>query len=161
MNKTLKEELEELFRGFSWNIKGFIDTEGNTYPIPAIPQVITGIFETLAVPRIKEMAKQKYKCAVEQGKPREYPQITLYGGDIGEGKIAIDIKTTRRTGKGRVSRFSLGSYGSYFRKPNKKMPGCRYPYGNYKEHWIVGFIYTWKHRKAPIRQGRLQQQQGV
>lgn len=139
-----RKDLEELFETFSWNIKGFIDTEGNIYPIPTIPQVITGIFEALTVPKIKELIRRKYKCTMEQGNPREYPQITAYGGDISEGKIAIDIKTTRRTRKDRVSRFSLGSHGSYFRKPDKKLAGCRYPYGDYREHWIVGFIYTWE-----------------
>jgi len=143
MDRTLKKELRELFKDFSWNIRGFIDTEGNIYPIPTIPQVITGIFEALTVPKIKELMKHKYKCTVEEGNPREYPQITVYGGDVGEGKIAIDIKTTRRTRKGRVSRFSLGSHASYFRKPNEKKAGCRYPYGDYREHWIIGFIYTW------------------
>ena len=23
------------------------------------------------------------------------------------------------------------------------MPGCKFPYGEFDEHWIIGFIYSW------------------
>ena len=37
--------------------------------------------------------------------------------------------------------FTLGSYRSYIRDPQGKK-GILYPYKEYKEHWIIGFLYT-------------------
>jgi hypothetical protein len=93
--------------------------------------------------KIVEPLKQKYNCQVVIGKPREYPQLTLFGGEIGEKKIAIDVKSARKLTSTRTTRMSLGSYAGYFRYPNKKMRGCVFPYGEYKEHWIIGVLYTW------------------
>jgi hypothetical protein len=143
MPVNIKADLEELLRDFKWNIRGFIDTEGRIYPVPEIPQVITGIFEAMIMTRIVEPLKQKYKCKVVIGRPREYPQLTLYGGEIGEKKIAIDVKSARKLTNTRTTRMSLGSCAGYFRQPNRKMPGCVFPYGEYKEHWIIGILYTW------------------
>jgi hypothetical protein len=143
MPENIKADLEELLRNFTWNIRGFIDTEGNLYPIPEIPQVITGIFEAMIMKRIVEPLKQKYACQVVIGGAREYPQLTLFGGKIGGGKVAIDIKSARRITPEQTSRMSLGSCAGYFRNPSKKMAGCVFPYGEYKKHWIIGVIYTW------------------
>jgi hypothetical protein len=139
----LKSDLEQLLCDFTWTIKGFIDDKGNIYELPDIPQVITGIFQEVAKQCIKPFLIENYGCEIIQGGPREYPEITAFGGKLGEGKIAIDIKTTRRMSKNRVSGFSIGSYAHYFLYPNQKLPGCKFPYGDFVEHWIVGFIYTW------------------
>jgi len=144
MSVNIKADLEELLRGFKWNIKGFIDTEGKLYPVPEIPQVITGLFEAMIIPRITEPIQRKYNCEIVLGKPREYPQLTLFGGKIGENKIAIDIKSARKLSGTRISRMSLGSYAGYFRYPDRKLPGCVFPYGDYKEHWIIGILYKWQ-----------------
>jgi hypothetical protein len=69
--------------------------------------------------------------------------MTLVGGKLGDKKIAIDIKTTRRLSRNRISGFTLGSFAGYFLYPERKMPGCKFPYGEFSEHWIIGFIYTW------------------
>ncbi len=76
-----------------------------------------------------------------KGDPREYPEITR--GGFGDKKIAIDIKTARRIGKNRISGFTLGSFAGYFLYPKKRMVGCKFPYGEFEEHWIIGFIYSW------------------
>lgn len=78
-----------------------------------------------------------------QGGVREYPELVLYGGCLGTRKVAIDIKTARRKSRSRITGFTLGSFGGYFLNPNKKMPGCILPYGEFTEHWVVGFIYDW------------------
>ncbi|MCS7192370.1 MAG: hypothetical protein NZ937_05245 [Armatimonadetes bacterium] len=44
----IKQDMERLFSGFLWSIKGFVEEEGNLYPIPEIPQLITGIFQEIA-----------------------------------------------------------------------------------------------------------------
>jgi hypothetical protein len=140
---NIKGDLEDLFGGFRWTIKGFIDNEGKIYELPDIPQVITGIFQEVAKLRVKPFLKEKYNCETVQGGPREYPEITAFGGKLGSEKIAVDIKTTRRLSRNRVSGFSIGSYAGYFVHPDQKLPGCKFPYGEFKEHWIIGFIYTW------------------
>jgi len=143
MKINLKSDLEELFSDFSWKMKGMIDEDGNIYPIPPIPQVITGIFQEITKHKVNKLLKEKYGCEIVQGGPREYPEITAMGGKLGNRKIAIDMKTTRRISKNRISGFTIGSFAGYFLHPDKKMPGCKFPYGEFDEHWIIGFIYTW------------------
>jgi len=143
MKVDLKSDLEQLFSDFRWKIKGMIDEDGNIYPIPPIPQVITGIFQEITKHRVKKFIREKYGCDIVEGGPREYPEITVMGGKFGNKKIAIDMKTTRRIGKNRISGFTVGSFAGYFLSPEKKMPGCKFPYGEFDEHWIIGFIYSW------------------
>lgn len=143
MKIDLKNDLEQLFSDFRWKIKGIIDEDDNIYPIPPIPQVITGIFQEITKHKVKELLKEKYGCDIVQGGPREYPEITAIGGKFGNIRIAIDMKTTRRINENRISGFTVGSFAGYFLYPEKKMPGCKFPYGEFDEHWIIGFIYTW------------------
>ncbi len=140
---NIGRDLARIFTVFVWNIKGFIDTGGNIYPIPEIPQVITGLFQEITKTRVKEFIRQNYRCQEIQGGAREYPEITLFDGLLGSRKIAIDMKTSRRVGPNRISGFTLGSYAGYFAHPDRKMAGCVLPYGEYTEHWVVGFIYDW------------------
>jgi len=139
----IKADLENLFEGFHWTIRGFIDDKGNICDLPDIPQVITGLFQQIAKQRLKPFLRQNYHCEIVQGGAREYPEITAFGGRLGEEKIAFDIKTTRRLSRNRVSGFSIGSYAGYFLHPQQKLPGCKFPYAEFKEHWLVGFVYTW------------------
>lgn len=139
----LKGDLERLFADFRWTIRGFIDDKGHVYPLPDIPQVISGVFQELAKERVRPFLRHEYGCEIVQGDAREYPEITASGGKLGKGKVAIDIKTTRRLSPTRVSGFSIGSYAGYFLHPVRKLPGCKFPYGEFVEHWFVGFIYSW------------------
>src|SRR3972149_11730016 len=139
---NLKADLENLFRGFRWTTKGFVDENGRIYELPDIPQVITGIFQEVAKQRLKPFLRKQYNCEIIQGGAREYPEITAFGGKLGQGKIAIDIKTCRRISRNRVSGFSIGSYAGYFLHPERKLPGCKFPYGEFKEHWLIGFMYS-------------------
>jgi hypothetical protein len=147
----LKADLEKLFRDFHWTITGFIDDEGRVHKLPDIPQVITGIFQEVAKQEIKPFLREKYHCQIIQGGAREYPEITAFGGRLGKDKIAIDIKTTRRLSKNRVSGFSIGSYAGYFLHPDKQLPGCKFAYNEFKEHWVVGFVYTWNPTADSLR----------
>lgn len=140
---NLKGDLEGLFQGFRWTTKGFIDDHGNVYKLPDIPQVITGIFQEVAKQKLKPFLRDHYGCQIVQGGAREYPEVTAFGGKLGEGKIALDIKTTRRISITRISGFSIGSYAGYFLHPERKLPGCKFPYGEFKEHWVIGFVYSW------------------
>jgi len=151
MKINLKSDLEQLFSDFRWKIKGMVDEDGNIYPIPPIPQVITGIFQEITKHKVKKFMREKYKCEIVQGGPREYPEITLIRGEFGNRKIAIDLKTTRRISENRISGFTVGSFAGYFLHPEKKMPGCKFPYGEFDEHWIIGFIYTWNPEANSLR----------
>jgi len=138
-------DLCKLFSNFEWNLKGIIDANNRVYPIPKIPQVITGIFEFLGMRKVVELAS-KYKCEAIESGSREYPDLTLRGGKLGTRFIAVEIKTARKTGTNTCSRMSLGSCAGYFLQPQIKMYGCKFPYGVFTEHLIVGFIYTWNKR---------------
>ncbi len=59
---NIKQDLERLFSGFRWNIKGFVDEEGNLYPVPEIPQLITGIFQEITKGKVKEFARGGQKA---------------------------------------------------------------------------------------------------
>lgn len=141
----ISKDLRELLSGFSWDIKGIIDNNNHIYPIPEIPQVITGIFEAIVLTRVAEPLKVKYECQMIYGGSREYPELTLQSGKLATEVIAIDVKTARRDKDrpNRMSRMSLGSCGVYFKNPNVKKPGCVLPYGKYTQHWILGFVYRW------------------
>ncbi len=138
----LKKELELVMHDITWNFVGILDTEKKLHPIPKNIQ-IQALFEYLALKRLEQLAK-KLKCKIiEASSTREYPDATIEGGKLGDRKIAIDIKTTRRINPNRISGFTIGSYAGYFRNPNRKRPGCRIPYADFTKHWIAGFIYDW------------------
>jgi len=73
--------------------------------------------------------KDKYRCEIVQGEPREYPEMSLIGGRSGNKKIAIDIKTTRRVSKNRIR--CGGHYPA-------KMENCLKVYWNRNNlcHWL-------------------------
>jgi len=145
---NLKEDLEILFKNFKWNIVGIVDNEEKVHPIPKIPQVITGIFEHLGMEKIINLG-EKYGAQIEYSGSREYPDLSLTGGKLDKKIIAFDIKSSRRNNdiKNRCSRMSLGSCAGYFLEPNIKKMGCKRPYSDYSEHWIVGIIYKWNPEK--------------
>jgi len=112
--------------------------------VPSDSRAISAIFEQLVVERIKPLAR-KYHCVLEEGGGREYPDITLRDIPGFEGKIAIDVKTSRKKSVNTIGGFTIGTYLGYFRTPNKKVGTIfRYPYGDYAQHWIVGLCYEFE-----------------
>jgi len=139
--KEFKRELEKIMSDIVWNFVGILDSENKLHPIPKNIQ-IQALFEYLAIKRLRGLAKVLDCKLIESENTRQYPDATLEGGKL-DKRAALDIKTTRRKSGDRISGFTLGSYANYFRHPNRKMPFCRIPYGDFDEHWIIGFIYTW------------------
>jgi len=137
----LKKELEAALGKIKWGFKGIVDIEGKIHPIPKNIQ-IQALFEYMATEPILKMAEKLGVEVMLAESTRAYPDFTLHEGSL-EGPVAVDAKTTRRTGPNSVSGFTLGSYAGYFRQPNKKMPFCTLPYGDYKQHWVCGFIHDW------------------
>jgi Restriction endonuclease EcoRV len=74
----------------------------------------------------------------------QYPEFTLFHPSMPNAKIAIDIKSTYRqrlvSGNIRPFAFTLGSYRPYLQDPLGKK-GILFPYADYIEHWVIGFLY--------------------
>lgn len=140
MVKNLKKELEKIVLDITWNFVGILDVNKKLHPIPKNIQ-IQALFEYLGRERIIDWAKKRGIKVIESTNTREYPDLTLLGGPLGKEIIALDVKTGRRDGN--KTGLTLGSYWGYFRRPDKKMAGCRLPYGQFSQHWIIGFIYDW------------------
>lgn len=140
MVKNFRKEMEKIMSDVAWNFIGILDVDKKLHPIPKNIQ-IQALFEYLARERIINWGKKKKIEIIDATNTREYPDLTLLGKPSDRKVIAVDIKTGRRN-RNRTG-FTLGSYWGYFRHPNKKRPGCRLPYGEFKRHWIIGFIYDW------------------
>jgi hypothetical protein len=147
--EKFKKDLEKLFSDFKWNVCGVIDINGNIIPLPKDSKVITMIFEELGWLRIQKLVKD-YECTCVRGGSRQYPDVTLEGGKLGDKIIAVEFKSARKLGKNKCSRMSLGSFAGYFLEPYKKSPWCVKPYGVYSEHWVVGFLYSWNPDKDSL-----------
>lgn len=117
---------------------------GQVYTLSYDSKILSGIFEILCEPIIRRIA-QENGMVVEKAAQNAYPDFTLYKPEETERKYAIEVKSTyrqyNRKGELRPLRFTLVSYKSYLRDPNGKK-GILYPYDEYKEHWIIGFIYA-------------------
>ena len=81
---------------------------------------------------------------MKKGVQNQYPEFTLINEKQPNKKLAIDIKSTyrqRNTNGGlKPFAFTLGSYRSYLKDPLGKK-GILYPYKEYSEHWVIGFLY--------------------
>jgi hypothetical protein len=130
--------------GIAWKAVGFLGLDGRVYPFGTDTKVISTVFETIAAPLIHSIAEQ-HGYLVESSDQTIYPDFTLSPNPPGRRRIAIDIKTTYRRftshGKTRPFRFTLGSYMSFLRDANATK-NIKYPYAEYSDHWIIGFLYT-------------------
>jgi len=125
--------------GVEWHIKGVVDGRGNLYTVSNDTKLISKVFELVAFPVIVEAVEPYIKKWEPEERQTVYPDLTLILPGKSPNKIAIDIKSTYRKAGNRAG-FTLGSYTAYMRPPFTK--NIRYPYSDYSEHWIVGFIYS-------------------
>jgi hypothetical protein len=140
---NVKADLEKLLAGFKWEVVGLLLEDQSVIDVPSDSRAISAIFEQLVVERIKPIA-QRYRCVLEEGGGREYPDITLRDIPEFKGKIAIDVKTSRKKSANTIGGFTIGTYLGYFRTPDKKVGTIRYPYGDYGQHWIIGLCYEFE-----------------
>jgi hypothetical protein len=122
----------------NWEVVGFYGSDGKIYAFGTDTKVISTVFETLSAPIVYEIADE-YHYAVETSDQTIYPDFTLIPKN--GPKIAVDVKTTYRRGKNRQFTFTLGSFTSFLRDPNGTK-GIKYPYADYSDHWILGFLYS-------------------
>lgn len=112
------------------------------YPLGQDTKVLSTAFELIARPLLYEIAADHSLLIQEPESQNVYPDFTLMRDQADPAKIAVDIKSAyrkmRRDGSWTVS-FTLGSYTSFLRTGAKNIV---FPYAQYAEHWIIGFIYT-------------------
>lgn len=143
---NFKEEFEKKLAQHSliYKIQGVIADDRRIYPLGTDTKVLGSIFELVSRPLIYEIAKEHGLKVREPRAQNIYPDFTLLVDEHDVEKIAVDVKTTYREGNKKVS-FTLGGYNSFIREKTKAK-NIEFPYDQYAEDWIVGFIYK---RKAP------------
>lgn len=134
--------LNDLYpNGPEWDLVGVLTRSSKVYTLSHDSKILSSVFEILCEPIVIHIA-EKHGLRVEKAAQNAYPEFTLIDDSHPNQKIAVDIKSTyRRYNKqGNVSpfKFTLGSYRSYLRTPTKSI---LYPYPEYIEHWIIGFVY--------------------
>ncbi|MEO1964651.1 type II restriction endonuclease [Hyphomonas sp.] len=135
----LTEELEKL--ADSYKVCGIVDQTGCVYPLGADTKVLSTVFELVSRPAVYAAAKAlNYEC-VEPAVQNHYPDFTFHRGIEAGGKIAIDIKTTYRIHDDDRFRYTLGGYTSFIRPGNEKK-NIVFPFDQYSEHWVIGFVYN-------------------
>lgn len=126
-----------------WDIKGIIDSTKRIYTLGYDTKVISSVFELITTPIVEEVARQHGLQVIYTTSQTIYPDFTLVGEPLGNQRIAIYVKSTyRRFYRGSQNYrcgFTLGSFTSFLRNNTKNIG---FPYSEYKEHWVVGFIYT-------------------
>ncbi|WP_225340572.1 type II restriction endonuclease [Lysinibacillus capsici] len=125
----------------NWDVKGLIANQNTIYAIGNDSKLLGRIFEIIAAPVIKAIAEEHGYQVKIPDKQNTYPDFTLFKDENDKNKIAIDVKTTYKEGNKKLG-FTLGSFTSFIRD-NKK--NIAYPYSDYSDHFIIGFIYERNH----------------
>jgi hypothetical protein len=125
-------------RGITWEVRGFLGVDKRVYCIGTDTKVISTVFEALAGPVILQLAEAN-GYEVSFAKQTVYPDFTLTPKGQENNRIAIDIKTTYQKSPDSPIVFTLGSYTSFLRNGTKNI---RFPYAQYRVHWIIGFVYV-------------------
>lgn len=150
-------KVKELYPGkLEWQLVGILVNDQRVYTLSYDSKILSGLFEIFAEPIVRNNA-DKFNLVLEKSKQNQYPDFTLFSPSSPQNKIAVEVKSTYRqyTNWGDLKNFgfTLGSYRSFLRDPVGKK-GILYPYKDYIEHWIIGFLYTRnpKCKRAEIRQ---------
>lgn len=125
-----------------YGVCGIIDRRGRIYPLGSDTKVLSTLFENIARQAVASYAARRGLTLYDAPKQNYYPDFTLAAGRDDRRKIAVDVKTTyyRSDAPNAAARFSftLGSYTSFLRNGVKNIV---FPYDEYAEHWIIGFVY--------------------
>lgn len=121
-----------------YGVCGVIDRRGRIYPLGSDTKVISTIFELIARRAVASYAANHGLNLYDADKQNYYPDFTLAIDRDAGNKIAIDVKTTYKSAADARFSFTLGSYTSFLRNGIKNI---MFPYREYGEHWIIGFVY--------------------
>ncbi len=137
-----KEDFENILaeNEISYDSKGIVTANKKIYPLSTDTKVLSAIFEMIIRPTIYDIASNNDLEVREARAQNYYPDFTLMRDESDLNKIAIDIKTTYQKSKDGKVKFTLGSYTSFIREENETK-NIEFPYSEYSEDWIVGFIY--------------------
>lgn len=130
--------LAEVQNGYS--LCGVVDRRGRVYPLGSDTKVISTLFELVTRQAVATYAKHEGLLFAEPAKQNHYPDFTLMRDQNDCEKIALDVKTTYRKENQFRFNYTLGSYTSYIH-PDTERKNILFPYSEYKEHWIIGFVY--------------------
>jgi len=133
-----------------WIVKGFIDVYRNIYTISVDTKVVSKIIELMLFPVISQFAAEYGYRMVLSEYQNHYPDISFIAPD--ETKIALDLKSTYRTGTKTVNGFTLGAFTGYFRQ-RQSSKNITFPYEQYAAHFVLGIIYS--HHNEVIDERRI------
>lgn len=123
-----------------WTVKGFIDIYKNVYTISSDTKIVSKVLEIHIFPEIIKFAqKHGYRIVLAEHQ-NFYPDLTIIDEKNSNVKFALDLKTTFRR-RNKISGFTLGSHGSYF-KERDKSKNIQFPYNEYLGHYCLGIIYS-------------------
>lgn len=122
-----------------YGVCGIIDRRGRIYPLGSDTKVISTLFENIVRQAVAAYTATAGLVLIDADKQNYYPDFTLATGPEDASKIAVDVKTTYRQASGDTFSFTLGGYTSFLRNDRKNI---MFPYSEYAEHWIVGFVYN-------------------
>ena len=129
-------------RDVDWVAKGFLFRDSTVYTIDSDTKLLGRIFEMVSEPILREIADEHGYTLETPSKQNFYPDFILSPAHENNNRIAVDIKSTYRTYRtnGKVSpfKFTLGSYASFLRNGTKNI---EYSYGEYSQHFVIGFLY--------------------
>ncbi|MDY7011649.1 MAG: type II restriction endonuclease [Planctomycetota bacterium] len=142
--ERLLEELGKFKHAIStdageWTVKGFVDVYRNIYTISLDTKVVSKIIELMLFPILSRFAEENRYRLILSEHQNHYPDIIFIAQD--GTKIALDLKSTYRTGTERVNGFTLGAFTGYFRQ-RKSNKNTTFPYEEYAAHFVLGTIYT-------------------
>lgn len=122
-----------------WVVKGFIDVYRNIYTISVDTKVVSKIVELLLFPILARFADEHgYTIALAEHQ-NFYPDITFIDQD--GALVALDVKSTYRTGPSAVNGFTLGAFTGYFRQ-RSSTKNVTFPYNKYVAHFVLGILYS-------------------
>ncbi|MDE2724282.1 MAG: restriction endonuclease [Gemmatimonadota bacterium] len=136
-----RTEFERIFEehNISYDVKGIITADKKIYSLGTDSKVLSTVFELLVRPVIYQVAQQNGMIVREAKAQNYYPDFTLMEDEADDKKIAVDVKTTYRSQERSKVSFTLGGYTSFIRSETKNI---EFPYSQYAEEWVIGFIYT-------------------
>lgn len=128
-----------------YDVCGVIDRESRIYPLGSDTKVLSTIFELITRPVVYKYAAEYGLEVVEPPAQNHYPDFTLHREIRDHRKIAVDVKTTYRWKATDSFDYTLGGYTSFIRE-GKGSKNIVYPFNQYSEHWVIGFVYD----RAPV-----------
>ena len=127
-----------------WTLRGFVDVARRVYSLSSDTKVISKALELMLLPPTTRCWEDRGYQVVLAKYQNFYPDLSIVDE---QARYAIDLKTTYRIFRrdesvaARVSGFTLGAFTGYFRN-RESTKNVMFPYGSYRQHYIVGIVYT-------------------